>query len=320
MTRILLTGVTGFVGSALANTVYKRGFSVRGAIRIKLNTLPGFIEQSDIGNISSETNWRSTLDEVDVVIHLAARVHVMQETSNNPLAEFRHINTEATLSLARQAAESGVKRFIYLSSIKVNGEETMPGSPFTEEDTFIPVEPYALSKYEAEQGLLKIASDSEMEIVIIRPPLVYGPGVKANFLSMMKWLYKGMPLPFGSIHNKRSLVALDNLVDLIVTCVNHPAAANQVFLVSDGEDLSTTELLNRVAVALGKKTWLLPVNQKVLEFCLMLIAKKDLAQRLCGSFQVDISKTRKLLNWTPPVSVDEELRKTSRYFLDFHIK
>ena len=228
---------------------------------------------------------------------------------------FRKVNTSGTLNLARQAIESGVKRFIYLSSIKVNGEATLRGSQFTPDDIFVPTDPYALSKYEAEQGLLKLATESQMEVVIIRPPLVYGPGVKANFLSMMKWLHKGIPLPFGSIHNKRSLVALDNLVDLILICIEHPAAANQVFLVSDGEDLSTTELLSRVDIALGKKPRLLPVNQQLLEFGLKLVGKKDLAQRLCSSLQIDISKAKKLLNWTPPVSVEKGLHKTAEHFL-----
>lgn len=198
----------------------------------------------------------------------------------------------------------------------MNGEVTSLGLSFTPDDVIIPTDPYALSKYEAEQGLLKLAEESQMEVVIIRPPLVYGPGVKANFLSMMKWLYKGVPLPFGSIHNKRSLVALDNLVDLIITCVKHPAAANQIFLVSDGEDLSTPELLSHVSKALGKKPNLLSLNQKILQFCLMLLGKKKMGQRLCGSLQVDISKTKRLLDWQPPVSVDEGLRKTAEHYIE----
>ena len=318
MTRILLTGASGFIGNALANAVHDKGFTVRGAVRTKSKTILAFIEQSDIGNISTDTNWRSALDEVDVVIHLAARVHVMQETANNSLEEFRNVNTYGTLNLARQAAELGVKRFIYLSSIKVNGDATLPESSFTPDDVFIPTDPYALSKYEAEQGLLKLSEETKMKVVIIRPPMVYGPNVKANFLSMMKWLYKGIPLPLGAIHNKRSLVSLDNLVDLIITCIKHPEAANGVFLVSDDEDLSTTELLSRVSNALDKKPCLFPVNKKLLELCLKLIGKKDLALRLCGSLQVDISKTKKLLDWTPPVSVDSGLRKTAEYFLENH--
>jgi nucleoside-diphosphate-sugar epimerase len=318
MTRVLITGVSGFVGTALATTVYGNGFSVVGAVRSLSETIPDFVEQISIGNIIFDTNWKDSLNNIDVVVHLAARVHVMQDTSSNPLEEFRRINTKATINLARQAAESGVKRFIYLSSIKVNGESTGPGAPFTEKDEYIPVDPYALSKYEGEVGLLELAKKTQMEVVIIRPPLVYGPGVKANFQSMMKWLYKGVPLPFGSIDNKRSLVALDNLVDLILTCIDHPAAVNQVFLVSDGIDLSTTELLQRVAIALGKKPILLPVNQQLLKWGLKLVGKKDLAQRLCGSLQVDISKAQKLLNWTPAISVEKALRKTAEVFKNSH--
>lgn len=316
MKQILLTGVSGFVGSALAKTAYRKDYIIRGLVRSKSKSIPKFVEQIAVGNIMSDTNWQLELDSIDVVIHLAARVHVMQDTAINPLVEFRRVNTEATLNLAKQAAKSGVKRFIYLSSVKVNGEVTQPEFPFTEVDEYVPVDPYALSKYEAEQGLLRLAEKTQMEVVIIRPPLVYGPGVKANFLSMMKWLYKSVPLPLGSVHNKRSLVALDNLVDLILTCVEHPSAANQVFLVSDGDDLSTTELLSRVARALGKKSWLLPVNYQMLELCLVTIGKKDLAQRLCSSLQVDISKAKKLLNWTPPISVDEGLRLTAENFLE----
>lgn len=316
MTRILITGVSGFIGRTLAKAMREKNFTISGAVRKKSNAVPAFLEQFEVGNILADTNWRLALNRVDVVVHLAARVHVMQETTANPLVEFRRLNTEVTLNLAKQAAESGVKRFIYLSSIKVNGEFTLPEKPFTEDDEFVPVDPYALSKYEAEQELLQLAKNSNMEIVIIRPPLVYGPGVKANFLSMMNWLYKRIPLPFGSIYNKRSLVALDNLVDLIITCIEHPAAANQVFLVADGEDLSTSELLNRLSLALGKKSLLIQVNQKLLEIGLSLLGRKDLAHRLCGSLQVDISKAKRLLNWTPPISVDVGLRKTAKYFVE----
>jgi nucleoside-diphosphate-sugar epimerase len=314
--KLLVTGGTGFVGQALiARLITYNHYKVYAAVRKLVTIFPPDVNQFKFDELSSCTDWNNHLIGVDCVIHTAARVHVMSETSTNPLEEFRNINTEGTLNLAKQAAESGVKRFIYISSIKVNGEVTLPGSPFTANDTFVPTEPYALSKYEAEQGLMKLAEETQMEVVIIRPPLVYGPKVKANFLSMMKWLYKSIPLPFGTIYNKRSLVALDNLVDLVITCIEHPSAANEVFLVSDDEDLSTSELLTRVANAEGKRAWLLPVNQKVLEFCLGLAGKKDLAQRLCGSLQVDISKTKKLLNWTPPVSVDVALAKTVGYFI-----
>ena len=318
--NLLVTGATGFIGRALITRILTfNDYQIYAAVRRLVSDFPSAVSQWKFDGISSNTDWNNALQGVDCIIHTAARVHVMSDTANDPLEEFRNVNTSGTLNLARQAAESGVKRFIYLSSIKVNGEATLQGSLFSPDDIFIPTDPYALSKYEAEQGLLKLAGESQMEVVIIRPPLVYGPGVKANFLSMMKWLYKCVPLPFGSIHNKRSLVALDNLVDLILTCIEHPNAANQVFLVSDGEDLSTTELLMRVSRVLGKKSWLLPVNQKILEFCLMMIGKKGLAQRLCGSLQVDISNAKKLLNWTPPVSVDEGLRKTAEHFLKSNI-
>ena len=216
--------------------------------------------------------------------------------------------------MAKQAVAAGVKRFIFLSSIGVNGRSTT--KPFTENDIPLPDQDYAISKLEAEKGLQELALSSGMEVVIIRAPLVYGPNAPGNFAILMKWMNRNIPLPLGTINNKRSLVALDNLVDLILTCSNHSAAANEVFLVADGEDLSTTELLKRISNALGKKSRLFPFNQRILEFCLVLIGKKDLAQRLCGSLQVDISKTKRLLNWTPPITVDEGLHKTTQYFLD----
>ncbi len=207
------------------------------------------------------------------------------------------------------------QRFVFISTIKVNGEGTPLGQPYTADDVPAPVDPYGVSKHEAELGLMRLAEETGMEVVIIRPVLVYGPGVKANFLSMMRWLHKGIPLPLGAIHNQRSLVALDNLVDLIVTCLHHPAAANQTFLVSDGEDLSTTALLRRTAAALGRPARLIPVPVRVLRTAAHLLGKADFAQRLYGSLQVDISKTRELLGWSPPVSVDDALHKTARHFL-----
>ena len=318
--NILITGATGFVGRQLIEMLSSHSqFSLVAAIRRKNNTLSNKIKKVAIDDLGPNNSWSEALDNIDVIIHTAARVHVMNDDVKDPLLEFRKINVEGTLNLARQAAKAGVKRFVFLSSIKVNGESTNLNQPFTEADSPAPVDPYGISKFETEIGLYKLAEETEMEVVCIRPTLVYGPGVKANFFSMMKWLYRGVPLPFGLIHNKRSLVALDNLVDLIVTCVEHPAAANETFLVSDDDDLSTTELLNRVANVMGKKSRLLPVNQKIIEFGLRLIGKKDLSQRLSGSLQVDISKAKRLLNWTPPVSVDEGLRKTAEHFLSSNI-
>ncbi len=268
-----------------------------------------------MGGLSAETDWTVALRSVDQVVHLAARVHVMNDKSRNPLAEFRQVNVESTANLARQAAAAGVRRFVYLSSIKVNGEFTQEGHPFTADDAPAQEDPYGVSKHEAEQALRHIAAGTGMEVVIIRPPLVYGPGVKANFESMMRWLARGVPLPLAAVsENRRSLVALENLVDLIVTCLSHSAAANQTFLVSDGEDLSTAGLLRRIGAALGQPARLFYVPPSLLKLGAQAVNKPGIYQRLCGSLQLDIAKTRELLGWTPPVSVDEGLRRAVEGF------
>lgn len=279
------------------------------------NARPGGTEGVTIDGLASDTDWSEALKNVEQVVHLAARVHVMNDKSSDPLGDFRRVNVEGTANLARQAAAAGVKRFIYMSSIKVNGEFTEVGEPFTADDLPAPEDPYGISKNEAEQSLRQITAETGMEVVIIRPPLVYGPGVKANFESMMRWLARGVPLPLAAItENRRSLVALDNLVDLIVTCLNHPAAANQTFLVSDGEDLSTAQLLKRMGVAMGHPARLFYVPPALLKVGAGLINKPGIYQRLCGSLQIDITKTRQLLGWTPPVPVDEGLRRTAEGF------
>lgn len=306
---ILVTGATGFVGGALVRRLAGEGMPVRAAVRREKARLPTGVEFVHVGALAAETDWREAIVGVDVVVHSAARVHVMAETAGDPMLEFRRTNVDGTLSLARQASEAGVRRFVFVSSIKVNGEDSVLGRPFTADDLPAPLEPYGVSKMEAEQGLLQLGMQSGMEVVIIRPPLVYGPGVKANFASMMRWLHRGVPMPFGAIHNLRSLVALDNLVDLLVTCLTHPSAAGQVFLVSDGEDVSTTDLLRRTARAMGKSSHLLPIPSSWLEFGASLLGKKDMAQRLCGSLQVDIEKTRQILGWRPPLTLDQGLEK-----------
>lgn len=308
---ILVTGATGFIGRSLVEHLLVKDHEVIAGVRTLSNSLPVDVKQTGIGELSAVTDWQQALLDVDVVIHLAARVHIMKDASLDPLVSFRAVNTEGTLNLARQAAAKGVLRFIFLSSIKVNGEQTTANEFFTADETFLPSDPYGISKYEAEMGLKTIAAETGMEVVIIRSPLVYGRGVKGNFLSMMKWVQRGVPLPLGATHNKRSLVALDNLLDLIIVCIDHPAAANQAFLVSDGEDISTSELLRRLGFALGKPARLLPVPQVVIACGLGVIGKKAIAQRLCGSLQVDISKTRDLLGWQPPVSIDDALKKVA---------
>jgi nucleoside-diphosphate-sugar epimerase len=310
--RVLLTGASGFVGTALCENLRSSEWLVRGAVRklnpARLNSKITY-DETVIGDISINTDWIALLRDVTHVVHLAARVHIMDEKSRDPTVEFRRINVIATVNLAKQAALSGVKRFIYLSSIKVNGEFTKAGHPFTADDIPAPVDPYGISKLEAEQALHQIARETGMEIVIIRPPLVYGPGVKANFASMKRWLKRGLPMPLAAItHNRRSMVALGNLVDLITVCLSHPAAANQVFLVSDGDDLSTADLLQRTAAALGVKARLFPMPPFMLKLATKLLGKEAIYQRLCGSLQIDMVKTQQLLSWKPPLSVDAGLR------------
>ena len=308
--KVMITGANGFVGRSLCEALACREQSVVSVTRSSISDVIPNIFNFQIGSVSGDTDWQQGLQGCDTVVHLAARVHLMTDTAADPLLEFRRVNVDGTLKLARQAMEIGIRRFIFISSIKVNGEFTRFGQKFTVDDHPAPQDAYAISKYEAELGLRELAENTGMEVVILRPPLLYGPGVKANFLVMMQWLARGIPLPFGAIHNKRSLLALDNLVDLIVTCLDHPAAVNQTFLVGDGDDLSTTELLRRMALALGKPARLVPVPPWILQFIATLLGKKALMQRLCGSLLIDISKTKEVLGWEPPITVDEGLRRT----------
>ena len=326
--KVLVTGATGFIGQALSLSCIKRGFQIQRAIRVNQEQFSNKkIKKSGktgdfvcVGSIGSHTDWSNALQDIDAVVHLAARVHVMQDKSENPLEAFREVNTAGTDRLAGEAAKAGVKRFVYLSSIKVNGENTGPSGGkcnifFSGNDIPSPRDPYAVSKWEAEQILHTIAKETGMEVVIVRPPLVYGPAVKANFLRLLKIVDRGVPLPLGSIKNARSLVCLDNLVDFLITCVNHPDAAGKTFVVSDGKDLSTPELIRKIAQFMGRPCRLFPFPPSLLRFVGKLAGKEAMIDRICGSLHVDISKARNVLGWDPPVSVDEGLRKTVEWYL-----
>jgi nucleoside-diphosphate-sugar epimerase len=314
--KVLVTGATGFLGAAVvARLANERSHTPVGAARRAGVVLPGAAESRLVGDLGASTDWQAALTGIESVVHCAARVHVMHEQAPDPLGAFRRVNVEGTVALARQAAAAGVRRFVFISSIKVNGEETAAGWPFTAAMAPAPRDPYGISKMEAEEALRVLARSTGMEVSIVRPVLVYGPGVKANFETVLKWTARGIPLPFGSIHNRRSFVGLDNLVDLIVRCIDHPGAANETFLVSDGEDLSTTQLFQRAARAMDRPSRLVPVPTALFSVAGRAVGRRDLVQRLVGNLQVDISATRAKLDWTPPVSVDEGLRRTAAAYM-----
>lgn len=299
---LVVTGASGFIGLHLTKTLRQAG---RPFILSARSPIPAF---PDHGFVPASRLAESDV-EADCIIHLAGRAHILREASDDPAAAFRAANTDYPLALARAFARKGTRRFIFLSSVGVLGNETAPGHPFTHESRPAPHNAYALSKLEAEEGLKAIAAETGMEVVIIRPPLVYGAGAKGNFASLVGWLEKGIPLPLGAIHNRRSLVGIDNLVDIVLTTIDHPAAANRTFLVSDGEDLSTTELLRRTAAAMGRPARLLPVPAALLEGTARLLGKATLAQRLLSSLELDTSFTRQTLTWQPPMTVTEGLAR-----------
>lgn len=310
MGKVLLTGSTGFVGFSVMTRLRSfPHFEVLPAARSTSHVTPLDIPMVIVGDMDADTDYSAAVVDVDVVVHTAARAHIMRDEVADPLAEYRKVNVDGTLNLARQAASTGVKRLIYISSIKVNGERTQDGSCYRHSDTPAPEDAYGVSKCEAEQGLLEIARATGLEVVIIRPPLVYGPGVKGNFKSLVSIAHKNLPLPLGAVHNKRSLVALDNLVDLIITCIDHPAAAGQTFLVSDDQDVSTTELLKLMTLAAGKKPRLLPVPAGLLRFGATMLGKKAMADRLLGNLQVDITHTKETLGWKPPITLEEGIKR-----------
>lgn len=306
---ILLTGASGFVGKAVIKTAQSRGHKIRPVYR-SMDSAKEHPDAVLVSRLDSSADWSHALQGVDVVIHAAARTHIIRDEALDPLAEYRCVNVEGTLNLARQSAAAGVRRFVFISSIKVNGEATAPCRPFSADDTPAPEDAYGLSKAEAEEQLKLLARETRMTVTMIRPPLIYGPGVKGNFASLISWVRRGLPLPLGGVtNNRRSLVGIDNLVDLILVCADHPKAANQIFLISDGEDLSTTEIIRKIGNALERPARLLCVPAGVISFMAELLGKETIAQRLLGSLQVDICKTSELLDWKPSVAVDEGLRR-----------
>lgn len=315
VSKVFVTGATGFVGKMLCYSLVEKGYLVKGTVRSpeKIALLPQNMEFHMVNEIGPFTEWTEALNGVDTVIHLASRVHVVKETSGDPLKEYRKVNTTGTERLLEMASKAGIRRFIYLSTIKVNGEKT-GGHSFSEEDSASPDDPYAQSKWEAEQILLKSAGKTGFEIVIIRPPLIYGPHVLGNFLSLLNWVDKGFPLPLYNVKNLRSLIYLGNLVDAIITCIVHPHAVGETFLVSDGKDISTPDLIRMIASAMRKKARLLPFSPVLLKAIARVVGKGPEIDRLTGSLCIDSSKIRKVLGWKPPFTIEEGIYETVKWY------
>ncbi len=316
--RVLVTGANGFVGRRLCQVLADKGYVTRRAVRQLREGQPISTdglrpECAVIGEINEKTDWRRAVEGVDSVIHLAGRAHIMREQLADPLSAYRQVNVGGTSRLASAAATSGVKRLVFVSSIKVNGESTRE-APFTVYDVPAPEDAYGVSKWEAEQELLRIASQTQLQVVIVRPPLVYGPGVKGNLLTLMRWIERGWPLPVGGCRNARSLVGLENLVDLLTLCLSDPRAVGQVFLAGDGEDMSTPELASRLAMAMKRKSAMVSVPPAWLRLLARMVGKQGMYDRLCGSLRVDIGHARRRLGWVPPSSVDEELLRMASWF------
>jgi nucleoside-diphosphate-sugar epimerase len=317
--KVLVTGANGFIGSAVCQHLFQSGLNVRAAVRNfqKLNNsqISG-LETCVVGDIDESTDWRCALDGVDVVIHTAARVHVMRDPSPDPVTEFRRVNTAGTERLARAAVRYGVRRLVYVSSVKVNGENTEHNQMFREDDAPYPTCPYGLSKFEAEVAIKKIAAESYFERVVVRPTLVYGPGVRGNIATMLSWANAGFPLPLAGIANGRSLTALENLCSFLHACAIHSAAIGETFLISDGGAISTPELFRLLARGMGKKARLYPVPEQLLRTACALCGLENMHRRLCQSLIVDTQKARTRLGWRPSVTLEQALNRTARSYLE----
>jgi len=316
MTKILITGATGFVGRALfENLKSKKKYFAHLTTRTNQEELFEGGKAFNIGEIDANTDWKDALDGVDCIIHCAARAHMTEKKQTDSLNAYRTINVDGTRNLAKQAVSIGIKRFIFLSSIKVNGEGTIASKSFKYNDISQPEDAYGISKWETEKALLEISKQTGLEVVIIRPPLVYGEGVKGNFLRLLDIVYKQIPLPFAKINNLRSFIALDNLIDLIICCIEHPKAGGKTFLVSDGEDLSTSDLIMKLSKLMDKSPRLFQVPQLIIQLIGRLVGKSSEVKRLLESLRVDNSYTREILGWSPVLSLDESLAKTVRWYL-----
>jgi nucleoside-diphosphate-sugar epimerase len=309
MSKILITGATGFLGKNFYKSSEFEKYQIHVSTRFDNQINLKNIENFNIGDINSKTRWSDALNKVDYIIHCAARTHIMNEVEKEELTKYRQVNVEGTINLAKQAAAKGVKRLIFLSSIKVNGDKTIGSSSFKYNDIVHPKDPYAISKLEAEQALREISKDTELEIVIIRAPLVYGKGVKGNLSRLIKLIKYGLPLPLGLIQNQRSMIGVDNLIDLISCCIENPDAAGKTFLASDGKDLSTPDLINHIASSMKRIVRLFPFPIFLLKFFGKISGKKKEINRLVGSLKIDSSYTQKVLNWKPPVSVEEGIKR-----------
>lgn len=314
MASILVTGSSGFVGQTLCAELVRRDYSVRAVLREPARLSISGCEIARLSAITSSTDWTDALHGITTVIHLAARVHVMRDEAEFPLEEFRKVNLAGTERLARSAAASGVKRMVYVSSIKVNGEETIGGRSYSEQDLPTPQDPYGISKWEAELALHGVAKETGLEVVIVRPPLVYGAGVKGNFEQMLRTVARGVPLPLCSVRNQRDLIYIGNLVDALIACATHPAAAGQTYLVSDGESISTRDLLWRLANAMGIPSRTFPFPLYMLKVMGKMVGKSAQVQRLLGSLRIDSGKIRRELNWLPPYTMQQGLQVTAAWY------
>lgn len=321
MLKVLVTGANGFVGSVLCRRLLQGGYITRAGLRTPelwpalRSAVPGLSEFAVLGDLGAGPSLNGALQNVTVVVHLAARVHIMHDSAVDPLDTYKRVNVDGTVALAYAAGKQGVQRMVFVSTAKVNGESTS-GKRFTEGDLPNPRDPYARSKWEAEEMLHSVVAETGLEVVIVRPPLVYGPGVRANFLRLMRLVARGVPLPLPDNNNRRSLIGVENLADCLVRCVSHPGAANQTFMVSDGEDVSTRELVARLATPLGRPARFLPIPETVLRLAARLAQREAILNRLCGSLELDSGKIQRMLEWKPPVTLDNGLEATARWYVE----